>query len=105
MPQQQQGKMPAGNIYNHRPMVPAAAQPQAVPPQSMVSQPGGPPQGPGVPGSITGSTARLNDLFEAIKAEFENVGQDISMYKMQRDDMEQKCKCSTYWVTELLICY
>ncbi|KND02337.1 uncharacterized protein SPPG_09062 [Spizellomyces punctatus DAOM BR117] len=100
---QPQGKMPSSNIYNHRPMIPQAAQPPqqpGAPPQALGPQQGGPPQGPGGPGGLPlqGPTSRLNDLFEAIKAEFETVGQDISVYKLQRDELEHKL---TAQITEL----
>ncbi|KAI9097143.1 WD40-repeat-containing domain protein [Phlyctochytrium arcticum] len=99
---QPQPKMPNSNMYSHRPMGPASGsapqQPGVLPPQQ-VGAPGGPPPGPpgiGIP--MPNSTSRLSDLFEAIKAEFENVGQDISVYKMQRDELEHKL---TAQITEL----
>ncbi|KAI9011035.1 WD40-repeat-containing domain protein [Gaertneriomyces semiglobifer] len=48
--------------------------------------------------SIAASPTRLQELFEAIKSEFEMVGNDIQLYKMQRDDLEHKL---TAQITEL----
>ncbi|ORX88725.1 WD40 repeat-like protein [Basidiobolus meristosporus CBS 931.73] len=48
------------NIYNHRPMVPA------------------------------GAGSRIPELLDALKVEFEQVNQDVSMFKMQRDEFEHK---------------
>jgi glucose repression regulatory protein TUP1 len=36
------------------------------------------------------ASSRLNELLDAIRVEFENVSQDTSMLKIQRDDFEHK---------------
>ncbi|CEH14733.1 WD40 repeat-containing protein [Ceraceosorus bombacis] len=60
------------NIYNHRSLVPAAT--------------GGPPAA--APPSA--STARLNDLLDFVKHEFEVIGNDATQFKNQRDEFEHR---------------
>ncbi|CAG8449097.1 6172_t:CDS:10 [Ambispora leptoticha] len=50
------------NIYNHRQIIPTAQ----------------------------GGSNRLNELFEALKSEYENLQQEAVSYKLQRDDFEHK---------------
>lgn len=60
----------SSNVYQHRTLVPAVA---AVNPA---------PQ--------SASTARLNDLLDFVKHEFEGLGNDAQQIKAQRDDMEHR---------------
>lgn len=53
-------------IYNHRPMVPA------------------------------GISGRVSELLEAIKAEFDSITQDTSVYKLQRDEFEHKSRLAFF---------
>lgn len=43
--------------------------------------------------AVQASTARLGEMFEMIKQEFETLGQDVNAYRGQRDEYEGKCKC------------
>ena len=58
------------NIYNHRSLVPSAAPAPAAPPSA--------------------STARLNDLLDFVKHEFDVIGSDASQLKGQRDEFEHR---------------
>lgn len=58
------------NIYNHRSLVPAAAAVQPAPPQA--------------------SSARLADLLDFVKHEFDVIGSDANQLKGQRDDFEHR---------------
>ncbi|WWC93597.1 hypothetical protein V866_000432 [Kwoniella sp. B9012] len=85
-------------IYNHHRLPPAGATSQSNQSQSQQSQsqqaPPPPPQG--MPGQqqpsvlSTSSNVRLNEFFELIKQEFEQVGQEGNIWKAQRDEYEAK---------------
>jgi hypothetical protein len=47
-----------------------------------------------VPASTTAAT-RIGDLLEALKTEIETLHQESTMYKMQRDDLENKVQQQT----------
>uniref|UniRef100_A0A1D1YKA0 General transcriptional corepressor tupA n=2 Tax=Anthurium amnicola TaxID=1678845 RepID=A0A1D1YKA0_9ARAE len=47
-----------------------------------------------VPGGGAGSN-RVNELFDALKQEFDSLQQEAAMYKMQRDDLEHKVQQQT----------
>ncbi|WWC90888.1 uncharacterized protein L201_005825 [Kwoniella dendrophila CBS 6074] len=68
-------------IYNHHRLPPAGAPAQQQQQQQV-------PQQPSV--LSAGSSARLNEFFDLIKNEFEQVGQDGNVWKAQRDEYEAK---------------
>ena len=63
------------NIYNHRQLVPGGA----------------------------GGSSRANELLDALRQEFENLSQEASMYKMQRDDLEHKGEFMNVWLDRYYI--
>ncbi|KAJ3018599.1 general transcription repressor [Thoreauomyces humboldtii] len=81
--QQSQSKM-GPQPYTHRPMNSSQLSSQQlqapVPPGSHAPNSGGPLQ----------LSGRLHDLLEAVKNEFENTFQDVGVYKLERDDLEQR---------------
>lgn len=60
----------SSNIYQHRTLVPAAA--------------------PVAPAGAAVSTARLNDLLDFVKHEFDMVSADAQQLKGQRDEFEHR---------------
>ncbi|KAJ3208374.1 general transcription repressor, partial [Dinochytrium kinnereticum] len=92
-PQQQQQQPPS-----HGPPPPGAAGSGGAPPTPIPSSNappapqavGGPPPGPPGPGAPPPVMTRLPDILDALRQEVETVTHDLGMYKLQRDEFEQK---------------